>query len=958
MLAVAVSGAWAAEPITVTDGGTHEYSDGAIDAPTMFNAVYVSNGSTVFLNDDIVDTSTKMYGLYASGNSSLTVGLPSATSVEITTDFPVQKYAATTPTASVYANDSDITVNSVGTITLSSTNANHQAAGVYLNTGSTVTIGGSQTQSVDVTATSIATTRDSGDASTWGKTTSALWSEGGSLSLYGQKITLKASSAKSQTIGVFAKNSGVIGLHSSGEQSKIRIVATSEQGDGGDYQAAGVYSSGSAQINIGDATTNKVHIEAKSSGTSRPNGFGDVFGNFTTGVWSDGGAVAVDGKILEILAASTNSQSFGVFAKGRGAVTIGSDSTASLLIDADGQADGNTGGLYAYEGGQISVKAEEVRIESTGDFGIRAQNNTPTATTEPVEGAAAVYIDAGTTTIINDDAAIMAFSNGIVDIKGNLYAKADSVIDTRGYSTININQGGNATVVLEGDIAFETPGAMANSGEYLDSNININLTGEGSSWTGCVERLYLSDINDDEDAGLKTTVTGLNVRIADGAKWNATVFQSVEFPDANATYISTPVSDVELDGGIINSTAAGQQIDVVNLKVAEQGGTFNAVTKVAEDGTLTTAQLVATTLGTTAENTQSRMRVNYQGIDADTLASANPEDLKGFTAGETTSDVTVEEYVKEGNIRGAWTRTNGEGAGSYADNTKLESFRGVNAVALVQWRNQINHLTKRLGDVRHQSGDIGAWARVYGGEYEWGDANRVDMQTTTVQVGGDARMGDWIVGGAFSYSDSSYDLDNGEGDGDLYSLAVYGTRMFEKGSYVDFVARYGYIKNDIQAGNMGVDFDSNAFSLSVEGGHTFKFMERAYVEPQIEFTYGFAQGDDATASNGVKIEQDDYQNLITRIGFRTGFDFPNEAGTIYAHASYSYDFLGEVDGTASQNGLHASLDEDLGGGWVTYGIGGQFRLGESTFAYGELERSTGGDVDNPWAFNVGLRHLF
>lgn len=230
------------------------------------------------------------------------------------------------------------------------------------------------------------------------------------------------------------------------------------------------------------------------------------------------------------------------------------------------------------------------------------------------------------------------------------------------------------------------------------------------------------------------------------------------------------------------------------------------------------------------------------------------------------------------------------------------------------------------------------------------------MQTTTVQVGGDARVGDWIVGGAFSYSDSSYDLDNG--DGDLYSLAVYGTRTFEKGSYVDFVARYGYIKNDIQAGNMDVDFDSNAFSLSVEGDHTFKFMERAYVEPQIEVTYGFAQGDDATASNGVKIEQDDYQNLITRIAFRTGFDFPNEAGTIYAHASYSYDFLGEADGTASQNGLRASLDEDLGGGWVTYGIGGQFRMGESTFAYGELERSTGGDVDNPWAFNVGLRHLF
>ena len=56
--------------------------------------------------------------------------------------------------------------------------------------------------------------------------------------------------------------------------------------------------------------------------------------------------------------------------------------------------------------------------------------------------------------------------------------------------------------------------------------------------------------------------------------------------------------------------------------------------------------------------------------------------------------------------------------------------------------------------------------------------------------------------------------------------------------------------------------------------------------------------------------------------------------------------------------MRASLDEDLGGGWVTYGIGSQFRLGERTFAYGEIERSTGGDVENPWAFNIGFRHLF
>ena len=439
-------------------------------------------------------------------------------------------------------------------------------------------------------------------------------------------------------------------------------------------------------------------------------------------------------------------------------------------------------------------------------------------------------------------------------------------------------------------------------------------------------------------------------------------------------------SNITGDLNISNSSSAtlnlgnqGSFTGAVNRDVGAETTTSTANIDLGTDSiwNVTGASSVTNVNGTGSMNLASKettvvidtlngnVNAGFETLTADDFASteelSNMVQAKNYENG---SKLTT--HVGEGNIKGAMTVTQDENGttSSTAENTKLESFKGVNASALVQWRNQINHLTKRLGDVRHQKGDIGAWARVYGGEYEWGDANRVDMQTTTVQVGGDARLGDWIVGGAFSYSDSSYDLDNGDGDGDMYSLAVYGTRTFEKGSYVDFVARYGYIKNDIQAGNMDVDFDSNAFSLSVEGGHTFKLMERAYVEPQIEVTYGFAQGDDATASNGVKIEQDDYQNLITRIGFRTGFDFPNEAGTIYAHASYSYDFLGEADGTASQNGLRASLDEDLGGGWVTYGIGGQFRLGESSFAYGELERSTGGDVDNPWAFNVGLRHLF
>ena len=658
----------------------------------------------------------------------------------------------------------------------------------------------------------------------------------------------------------------------------------------------------------------------------------------------------IDGQFIKIVADTTDSLTAqGIALQNTGDMSaskavIGSERTVSLTILSNGN--GSSYGVKNIEG-DLSLVANTILVNSSG-YGLHVGNNTELE--ERPSDAARIDIRAQSTTINATNYGILAFSNGIVDIDSDLTINAPIAIAARGHSSTTINADGTNTVVINGDISFETPGSAHNSGDIIDADINLNLTGSASSWTGNVFT-EVPDNHSEEDS----RVTGLKVSLNDGARWNPTVIEtsSSNFGD-NTTLVKSAekLDHLTLNQGVVNIREVGQKVEVE--EITGTGGTIYVAATSDANGTITTGEF-SVDAATGAE--PMPLAVRYNSIDADDLTEENVQKMQAIN-GTGATNTAVTEYVPEGEIRGAWSRQNREGVGSYSDNTKLEAFKGVNAAALVQWRNQINHLTKRLGDVRQQMGDIGAWARIYGGESRWGDANRVEMQSTTVQVGGDAKFGDWIVGGAFSYSDSSYDLENGEGDGDMYSLAVYGTRMFEKGSYVDFVARYGYIQNDIKAGNMDVDFDSNALSLSVEGGHTFKFMERAYVEPQIEVTYGFAQGDDTTASNGVKIAQDDYQNLVTRIGVRTGFDFPEDAGTIYAHASYSYDFLGEAEGTASEGNLRASLDEDLGGSWVTYGIGAQFRVGKNAFAYGELERTTGGDVENPYLFNVGIRWTF
>ena len=632
-------------------------------------------------------------------------------------------------------------------------------------------------------------------------------------------------------------------------------------------------------------------------------------------------------------------------------LNLGAQDTQSINLTATGSF---MNGLWAngtkskvvVNGQNLNITVTAVRDNNFPQTaGIYAQTNTSNA--EPNASSAQIIVNAENTyincNIENNDggdyavSAINATSNGIVEINGNLFVKAPYLISSRGNSSVSINKNNDAkTIQLEGIIQY----AEDNDSDTdldLDSDIVINLKGSQSYWTGALMTY------DD-------TAKELNLGLSDGASWNAVA----DLPDPNAAGMK--VANVTIDNGFINTEQSDQTVGIVNLKVGAGGGTFNSVTEEGADGTFTNAKLAIYKI---EAESGANIAVNYTGINADDLTQENVNSLKAFADGTSTEDVTVVEHVEEGDIKGAWTRNDADGSGTFSANTKLEDFSAANAMALVQWRNEVEHLTKRLGDIRASVTDIGVWARIYGGESEWGDSNDVEMDHTTIQVGSDTRISDhWIVGGAFSYTDTDADLDKGSADGEIYSLAAYATYLADGGSYLDLVARYGYLDNEIHTGNMDVDTGSNAFSFSVETGHTFRFLEQAYVEPQIGLTYGFVTGDDDTASNGVLIDQDDFQSLVGRVGVRSGFDFSEDVGTIYAMLSYSYDFLGEAEGTATKGDDRADLYEDLGGGWLSYGIGAKFKLGDSAYIYGELERTSCGEVDNPYLFNVGFRYAF
>lgn len=651
-------------------------------------------------------------------------------------------------------------------------------------------------------------------------------------------------------------------------------------------------------------------------------------------------------------------------------LNLGGTNTQSISLRAEGPY---AVGLAAVNGGMVHVQAKDLNIyvtaetalASDGDaavYGIIAQNSTTNSDPDAshlVIDAENTYVKAdytGELTDKNSVAAIGALSEGKLTITGNLYASGPDVLATRGNAVVRINENNDRTVQLNGNIDFDYDGQTSGTG--IDADVLINLSGSNSYWNGSVYKSW-QPTNPDSD---KLVVSGFQLGLSDGAQWTPAVVDSVNEGTHGQEQIA--VNKLAFNDGIINLVNVDRTVKVESM--TGTGGTINVAAKRSQDGTFTTAKLSVDEIVSDAGGTTS-LSMNYTGITADDLSdpAADLEKLgeKSLTLGQA-QGVEQVRTVEEGDIRGSVTQIvdkDGTVTGTTtAANVKLADYSSLNAMSLVQWRNEINHLMKRLGDIRAAEGSIGAWARVYGGESQWGSGNEVEMDHTTIQVGGDYRVNNhWIVGGAFSYTDSDADLAKGAATGDSYSLAAYATYMADGGSFLDLIARYGYLKNDIDSGNMSLETGSSAFSLTAEMGHTFRFMEeRAYIEPQVEFTYGFVSGDDDTASNGVKIEQDDFQSFVTRIGVRTGFDFPKKAGTIYGMVSYSYDFLGDADGMASEGNLRQALSEDLGGGWVSYGIGAQVMFGKSSYFYGELERTSGGEVDNPYLFNAGVRITF
>lgn len=280
----------------------------------------------------------------------------------------------------------------------------------------------------------------------------------------------------------------------------------------------------------------------------------------------------------------------------------------------------------------------------------------------------------------------------------------------------------------------------------------------------------------------------------------------------------------------------------------------------------------------------------------------------------------------------------------------------VGALGLISWRNKLDDMNKRLGELRDSKGEHGVWVRMVRGENDYKSLN---SQYNTYQLGYDEKLSTdphWTLGAAFSYTDGDGGYDTGSFEMDHKTLTLYGSKLNDDGSYIDIVGKYSRLNHDLRNTWGDGEYDANGYSIGVEVGKRFQQGNGFWIEPQAQLTYGHVGSANYTAGD-IKVAQDGMESLIGRAGVRFGKDLDN--GNIYLRASYLYDFDGETGVTLTNaEGRERSFDQDLGGGWCEVGVGTNINLSDATHLYFDIEKTYGGDITTDWKWNAGIRYSF
>ena len=283
------------------------------------------------------------------------------------------------------------------------------------------------------------------------------------------------------------------------------------------------------------------------------------------------------------------------------------------------------------------------------------------------------------------------------------------------------------------------------------------------------------------------------------------------------------------------------------------------------------------------------------------------------------------------------------------------------------WNLEQDTVGTRLTNSRHGLADNGgAWVSYFGGSFD-GDNGAInyDQDVNGIMVGVDTKIdgnnAKWIVGAAAGFAKGDMSDRTGQVDQDSQSAYIYSSARFANNVFVDGSLSYSHFNNDLSA-NMsnGQYVDGNtsadAWGFGLKLGYDWKLGDAGYVTPYGSVSGLFQSGDDYQLSNDMKVDGQSYDSMRYELGVDAGYTFTyseDQALTPYFKLAYVYD---DANNDADVNG--DSIDNGVEGSAVRVGLGTQFSFTKNFSAYTDANYLGGGDVDQDWSANVGVKYTW
>lgn len=490
---------------------------------------------------------------------------------------------------------------------------------------------------------------------------------------------------------------------------------------------------------------------------------------------------------------------------------------------------------------------------------------------------------------------------------------ADSITLTNG-STLNI-----------GDT-----GGVATDSLYLDSYSTAALTEETAE-------LYANTITVDNGAELALglgQVDTHNMVLTDGGVLNVASRDYVLNSDLNnARYVTNDKNLADYDYGVVALNSDGHL--AVNGEVA---GNY----KVRIDN--------ATGAGSVADykgNEVIRVYDNDANTQA-TFTAANKADLGAYTYQAQQQGDTVVLHQEE--------------LTDYANMALSIPSANTNI-----WNLEQDAVGNRLTNSRHGLADKGgAWVSYFGGNFDGnnGDIN-YDQDVNGIMVGLDTQIdgnnAKWIVGGAAGFAKGDVSDHSGQVDQDSQTAMIYSSAYFANNVFIDSSLNYTRFNNDLSAtmsNGQYVDGNttSDAWGFGLKLGYDWKPNTAGYVTPYAAVSGLFQSGDDYQLSNDMRMDGQSYDSMRYEAGVDAGYTFSysgEQALTPHFTLAYVYD---DSSNDADING--DSIDNGVKGSAVRVGLGTQFSFTKNFSTYTEANYLGGGDVDQNWGANLGVKYTW